>query len=136
MRSGSIPTRLATIPIRLGYEDKVVEFNLVVAKVTTRYNIPLWDFGGASIMLQTLSNGRDVLVAAGKGGVAIALDRMERGTGELSAVQEVERSYNIPVVSIARLDDLVAYLATDSRAAPHLESIRKYRAQYGVGSHD
>jgi orotate phosphoribosyltransferase len=69
-------------------------------------------------------------------GVAIALDRMERGTGELSAVQEVERSYNIPVVSIARLDDLVAYLATDSRAAPYLESIRKYRAQYGVGSHD
>ena len=43
-------------------------------------------------------------------GVVIALDRMERGTGELSAVQEVERSYNIPVISIARLDDLVGYL--------------------------
>jgi len=65
-------------------------------------------------------------------GVAIALDRMERGTGELSAVQEVERSYNIPVISIARLDDLVGYLEGDSRPPSYLEAIRKYRAQYGV----
>jgi polyvinyl alcohol dehydrogenase (cytochrome) len=41
---------------------------------------PDWDFGGASIMLQTLANGRDVLVAAGKGGVAIALDPENRGS--------------------------------------------------------
>ncbi len=65
-------------------------------------------------------------------GVAIALDRMERGAGELSAVQEVERSYNIPVISIARLDDLVGYLEGDSGPASHMEAIRKYRKQYGV----
>ena len=69
-------------------------------------------------------------------GVAIALDRMERGTGELSAVQEVEGAYNIPVISIARLDDLIGYLGTDSRSASYLESIRKYREQYGVNPHD
>jgi orotate phosphoribosyltransferase len=68
-------------------------------------------------------------------GVAIALDRMERGTGELSAVQEVEGSYNIPVISIARLDDVIGYLGTDSRSASYLESIRKYREQYGVNAH-
>jgi orotate phosphoribosyltransferase len=65
-------------------------------------------------------------------GVAIALDRMERGAGELSAVQEVERSYNIPVISIARLEDLVGYLEGDSRPASYREAIRKYREQYGV----
>ena len=68
-------------------------------------------------------------------GVAIALDRMERGTGVLSAVQEVEGSYNIPVISIARLDDVIGYLETDSRSARHLESIRKYRERYGVIVH-
>jgi len=69
-------------------------------------------------------------------GVAIALDRMERGTGALSAVQEVERSYNIPVVSIARLDDLVSYLEGAARPSSWLEAIRKYREQYGVEAHD
>jgi len=68
--------------------------------------------------------------------VAIALDRMERGSGELSAVQEVERSYNIPVISIATLADLVGCLEADPGRAPQLEAIRKYRAQYGVGSDD
>jgi orotate phosphoribosyltransferase len=67
-------------------------------------------------------------------GVAIALDRMERGSGELSAVQEVEGSYNIPVISIARLDDVIGYLGTDSGSASYLESIRKYREQYGVNA--
>ncbi|MGA8863139.1 MAG: orotate phosphoribosyltransferase, partial [Gallionella sp.] len=43
-------------------------------------------------------------------GVVIALDRMERGQGELSAVQEVRRNYDIPVISIATLDDLLGYL--------------------------
>jgi orotate phosphoribosyltransferase len=68
-------------------------------------------------------------------GVAIALDRMERGTGELSAVQEVERGYNIPVISIAGLDDLVSYLEADSGPASRLEAIRKYRERYGVSAH-
>src|SRR5262245_14820852 len=43
-------------------------------------------------------------------GVVISLDRMERGSGELSAIQEIEKRHGIPVVSIASLDDLVTWL--------------------------
>jgi orotate phosphoribosyltransferase len=68
-------------------------------------------------------------------GVAIALDRMERGTGELSAVQEVERYYEIPVISIARLDDLIAYLQLDSTMSDNLAAVNDYRDQYGVPAH-
>jgi len=64
--------------------------------------------------------------------VAIALDRMERGSGELSATQEVTRTYGIPVVSIATLDDLVAYLRRTPELAEHLERVLAYRARYGV----
>lgn len=64
-------------------------------------------------------------------GVAIALDRRERGQGELSAVQEVERAHGIAVTSIASLDDLVAYLAERPEYAGHLEKMRDYRARYG-----
>jgi len=68
-------------------------------------------------------------------GVAIALDRMERGSGTLSAVQEVRASYNIPVISIATLDDLVRYLETDPQQARHLAAVGRYREQYGVNAH-
>ena len=68
-------------------------------------------------------------------GVAIALDRMERGSGTLSAVQEVRESYNIPVISIATLDDLVEYLKTDPQHAQHLAAVGRYRDQYGVNAH-
>jgi orotate phosphoribosyltransferase len=65
-------------------------------------------------------------------GVAIALDRMEKGTGEHSATQEVRQMYGIPVISIATLEDLIGYLATDQRLTPHLEAVRHYRERYGV----
>jgi orotate phosphoribosyltransferase len=65
-------------------------------------------------------------------GVTIALDRMERGTGELSAVQEVERYYGMPVISIAKLDDVVAYLQSDGTMSANLTAVKKYRDQYGV----
>ena len=68
-------------------------------------------------------------------GVAIALDRMERGSGTMSAVQEVGASYNIPVISIATLDDLVAYLRADPRQEQHLAAVGRYREQYGVSAH-
>jgi orotate phosphoribosyltransferase len=68
-------------------------------------------------------------------GVVIALDRMERGSGALSAVQEVRASYNIPVISIATLDDLMAYLGTDPRQQRHLAALGRYREQYGVSAH-
>lgn len=68
-------------------------------------------------------------------GVAIALDRMERGAGTLSATQEVKKSYNIPVISIATLDDLVLYLETDPALAVELAAVGRYREQYGVATH-
>ena len=76
----------------------------------------------------------DLIRAAGAlpGGVVIALDRMERGTGNLSAVQEVRAHYNIPVTSIATLDDLVAYLKADPRRAQDLAAVARYRDSYGV----
>ena len=65
-------------------------------------------------------------------GVAIALDRMERGTGALSAVQEVEQAYGLPVVAIATLKDLLAFLEDSPELAANLDAVRTYRAQYGV----
>jgi len=65
-------------------------------------------------------------------GVVIALDRQERGQGELSAVQEVERAHSIPVTGIVTLDDLVAYLAERPEYAAYLERMRDYRDRYGV----
>ena len=68
-------------------------------------------------------------------GVAIALDRMERGTGALSAVQEVEQNYGMPVISIASLDDLVDYLRREGSLAASLDAVNRYRHQYGVSAH-
>lgn len=65
-------------------------------------------------------------------GVAIALDRMERGQGELSAVQEVEQQHGLPVISIVNLDDLTAYLNDRPEWRETLDAIKRYRAQYGV----
>jgi len=65
-------------------------------------------------------------------GVVIALDRMERGSGSLSAVQEVERDYGIPVVSVASLDDLMAFLRNRPDFKENEASVASYRREYGV----
>ena len=65
-------------------------------------------------------------------GVLIALDRMERGQGDLSAVQEVQRDYGIPVIAVASLGDLMAYLEHHPEFAAHREAVTRYRAAYGV----
>ena len=64
--------------------------------------------------------------------VAIALDRMEKGTGELSAVQEVEKQYGLPVVAIANLNDLFTLLQNNAEFGSFLEPVRAYRERYGV----
>lgn len=65
-------------------------------------------------------------------GVVIALDRMERGQGDLSAVQEVQGNYGIPVVSIATLDDLLGYLRDEASMVQNLAAVQSYRDRYGV----
>ena len=65
-------------------------------------------------------------------GVAIALDRQERGNGELSAVQEVEQRHQIKVISIITLENLIEYLEKMPRMTENLDKIRQYRETYGV----
>jgi orotate phosphoribosyltransferase len=65
-------------------------------------------------------------------GVVVCLDRMERGSGALSAVQEVREHYGIPVIAIATLDDLLAYLEGAPQHEEALRAIAAYRRQYGV----
>jgi orotate phosphoribosyltransferase len=69
---------------------------------------------------------------AGLAGVAVALDRQERGEGERSAVQEVAYRHGVPVASIIGLDDLERHLVRFGDDAASLTAIREYRAQYGV----
>ncbi|MDZ5603063.1 orotate phosphoribosyltransferase [Pseudomonas sp. RP23018S] len=65
-------------------------------------------------------------------GVLIALNREERGNGELSAIQEVERDFGIPVVSIVSLTQVLEFLADDAQLKQHLPAVEAYRAQYGI----
>jgi orotate phosphoribosyltransferase len=67
--------------------------------------------------------------------VAIALDRMERGSGALSAIEEVEQLYSLPVVPIVNLDDLIAFVRAEPRFTPHLEALLDYRRRYGIAAH-
>jgi len=65
-------------------------------------------------------------------GVAIAIDRQEKGLGELSAVQEVVKSNQIPVCAIANLDDLLSYLKAHQDLVQNLHAVEAYRQKYGV----
>jgi orotate phosphoribosyltransferase len=64
-------------------------------------------------------------------GVAIALDRQEKGLSDLSAVQEVVKSNHIPVCAIANLTDLLKFIEHQPEMAHHLLSIQHYRKRYG-----
>jgi len=65
-------------------------------------------------------------------GVLVAIDRQEKGKGELSAIQEVERDFNCKIVSIVSLSDLISYLEENGDASEHLEKVKAYRQEFGV----
>lgn len=65
-------------------------------------------------------------------GLAIALDRMERGGGALSALDEIEHDYDLPVIAIATLDDLVSHLRDEPAMAHVLLRVAQYRDQFGA----
>jgi len=65
-------------------------------------------------------------------GVLIALDRQEKGQGELSAIQEVERDFTTQVISIITLADLIHYLEEKPSMDESLASIKQYRQDYGI----
>jgi orotate phosphoribosyltransferase len=64
--------------------------------------------------------------------VLIALNRQERGNGELSAIQEVERDYRCDVLSIIDFADLMAFIETQPEYQQYLPAMRAYREQYGI----
>lgn len=76
----------------------------------------------------------DIITTAGgkPAGVLLALDRQERGSGELSAVQEVTAQFDIPVFSIIRLEDLIEHLENSDKSDGWVDSMLAYRDRYGV----
>ncbi|MGG5574183.1 orotate phosphoribosyltransferase [Vibrio diazotrophicus] len=74
------------------------------------------------------ANGADLA------GVLVAIDRQEKGKGELSAIQEVERDFGCAVVSIVSLTDLVTYLEEKGTNKEHLDAVKAYRAEYGINA--
>jgi len=76
----------------------------------------------------------DIIRGAGAtvGGVAIALDRQEKGQNTLSAVQEVSSQFDIPVIAIISLAEIVEFIEQDNNFADKLSVIRSYREQYGI----
>lgn len=81
-----------------------------------------------------IRESKDIIDDAGAktAGVIIALDRQERGKGELSAIQEVEQNFNVPVVSIIKLENLIAYLEKQSGKEEQLAAVQAYRSEYGI----
>jgi orotate phosphoribosyltransferase len=69
-------------------------------------------------------------------GIAVAMDRQEKGTGSLSAIQEIEQSYQIKVVSIISLQDIVDYLmaSENEQLQPYLNAVVAYREEYGISA--
>jgi orotate phosphoribosyltransferase len=75
-------------------------------------------------------------IIAAEGGtttaILIALDRQEKGRGELSAIQEVQNDFGVNVHSIITMEDLIAYIETDPNNGQYLDRMRAYRDQYGI----
>jgi orotate phosphoribosyltransferase len=65
-------------------------------------------------------------------GIIVAVDRQERGKGELSAIQEVERDFGVTVTAIVTLSQIIEYVEETGRHSEHLAAVRAYRDEYGV----
>ena len=76
----------------------------------------------------------EIIQAAGAtpAGIVLALDRQEKGKGELSAVQEIEQHYGLPVTSIIKLADLIEHLKSSADSVATLDAVQCYRDQYGI----
>ncbi len=69
-------------------------------------------------------------------GVMVAIDREERGQGDLSAIQEVQKEYGVSVMSIVKLQDIVRFLETSPGMESELAALRSYQDEYGIRSTD
>lgn len=98
--------------------------------------------GRALIIDDVISAGTSVRESVGiirgagaePAGVAIALDRMERGNGQLSAVQEVSLEFGLPVIAIATLADMLDYLGKTPALQAHRPAIEAYRNTWGISN--
>jgi orotate phosphoribosyltransferase len=79
---------------------------------------------------------QQIITSAGAdiAGLVISLDRQEIGRDSRSAVQEVEQTLRIPVISIVQLEDLVDLLEESTEYSEFLKPILDYRSKYGIGS--
>lgn len=141
------------------YKGITLVASIAIAFAKNGHNVPFAynrkeakDHGEGGIIVGSPLNGRiliiDDVISAGTSvresvelinangasacGVAIAIDRQEKGLGELSAVQEVIKNNQIPVCAIANLHDLVSYLQHQQNMAHNLRAVKTYRQQYGV----
>lgn len=89
--------------------------DVITAGTATRESIKMITEAGASVA-----------------GIVVALNRQERGQGKLSTIQEIEQTFQIPVISIISLSDLLEYLQHDARMTKTLEKLRDYREAYGA----
>jgi len=67
-------------------------------------------------------------------GALVAIDRQERGSAELSAIQEIQQEYGVSVVSVVKLDDIINYIETRAGLENELDRIRRYRDTFGVAA--
>ena len=83
-----------------------------------------------------IKEAMEVLQANGAelSGVVVAMDRQEKGTGELSAIQEIEENHQIKVVNIINLQNIIDFLeaASDNLLQQHLVAVTKYRQEFGI----
>ncbi|WP_067515916.1 orotate phosphoribosyltransferase [Endozoicomonas ascidiicola] len=84
--------------------------------------------GTAIREVMDIINNTDAKPAA----VIVAMDRQEKGQGDLSAIQEVERDFQIPVLSVVSLTDLLEYSENHPEIRRHAPDIKAYRDRYGV----
>jgi len=66
-------------------------------------------------------------------GILLAIDRQERGSGEFSAIEEVEQEYGVSVASVVKLSNIIDYLDSAGRFSKELELIESYQGEYGTG---
>ena len=64
--------------------------------------------------------------------MVVALDRQEKGQGELSAIQELERDFDLKVLSIVNLNQVLEYVREDAQLSIYAEKIDAYRSKYGI----
>lgn len=89
--------------------------DVITAGTAIRASMPLFEESGAELA-----------------GIIITLDRQERGKGEKSAIQELQEAYNIPVISIIKLEHIIEYLQQEQESSELLTLIANYRQEYGV----